>query len=157
MVLLGDAVHATLPYLASGAGMSFEDGAVLGECLKGLDWNTFLKDKHKALAVYESCRIKRTNEIVARGNLQQDLNHLDDGPEQVARDQKMKAFAEIEEKHHAGDEIDWKSLSSSFSQTLVPGEDPLVWRRFGAGDWLLSYEPGKDVLKHRQSRLNGHL
>lgn len=46
--------------------MSFEDGAVLGECLKGLDRNTFLKDKHKALAVYESCRIKRTNEIVAR-------------------------------------------------------------------------------------------
>jgi len=30
-VLLGDAVHATLPYLASGAGISFEDAAVLGD------------------------------------------------------------------------------------------------------------------------------
>nr|OQO28035.1 hypothetical protein B0A51_02836 [Rachicladosporium sp. CCFEE 5018] len=29
--LLGDAVHATLPYLASGAGMALEDAAVLGE------------------------------------------------------------------------------------------------------------------------------
>lgn len=32
--------------------------------------------------------------IVARANLQQDLNHFDDGPEQVARDEKMKAFVE---------------------------------------------------------------
>ncbi|KEF54826.1 uncharacterized protein A1O9_09268 [Exophiala aquamarina CBS 119918] len=155
MVLLGDAVHATLPYLASGAGMSFEDGAVLGECLKDLDRSTFLKDKHRALAVYESCRMKRTNAIVARGNLQQDLNHLDDGPEQIARDGKMKAFAKIEENYCPGDNIDWESLSSSCSQTLIPGEDPLVWRRFGAGEWLLSYVPEEDVLKERQSGLNG--
>ncbi|KAK5062759.1 hypothetical protein LTR84_004834 [Exophiala bonariae] len=156
MVLLGDAVHATLPYLASGAGMSFEDGAVLGECLKGLDRDAFLKDKHKALAVYESCRMKRTNAIVAKGNLQQDLNHLDDGPEQVARDEKMKAFAEIEKKRRAGDDIDWRSLSSSASRPLIPGEDPLVWRKFGAGEWLLSYDPVADVLKHQQNGLNGH-
>lgn len=31
--LLGDAVHATLSYLASGAAMGTEDGTVLGECL----------------------------------------------------------------------------------------------------------------------------
>src|SRR6478735_9902107 len=31
--ILGDAAHATLPYLASGAGMSLEDGHVLGLCL----------------------------------------------------------------------------------------------------------------------------
>lgn len=155
MVLLGDAVHATLPYLASGAGMSFEDGAVLGECLKGLDRETFVKDKHRPLALYESCRIKRTNTIVARGNLQQDLNHLDDGPEQVARDEKMKAFANLEEKHYAGEKIDWKSLSASSSQKLIPGEDPLVWRRYGAGEWLLSYVPEEDVLRQRQSSVNG--
>lgn len=155
MVLLGDAVHATLPYLASGAGMSFEDGAVLGECLKSLERETFLKDKHQALKLYESCRIKRTNTIVARGNLQQDLNHLDDGPEQVARDEKMKAFAKVEEKYPAGANIDWKAVSLSSSQTLIPGEDPLVWRRYGAGEWLLSYVPEEDVLKQRQNGVNG--
>lgn len=155
MVLLGDAVHATLPYLASGAGMSFEDGAALGDCLKGLDRNASLKDKRRALTVYESCRIMRTNTIVARGNLQQDLNHLDDGPEQVVRDEKMKAFANIEELYQEGSEIDWNSLSSSFSLTLMPGEDPLVWRRFGAGEWLLSYVPEDDVQKQLQSNLYG--
>jgi len=154
MVLLGDAVHATLPYLASGAGMSFEDGAVLGECLKDLDRSSWLKEKYRVLAIYESCRIMRTNAIVAKGNLQQDLNHLDDGPEQVERDEKMKAFAKVEEQFRAEKDIDWKSASSSFSLTLTPGGDPLVWRRFGAGEWLLSYVSGEDVQKRRQSDLN---
>ena len=31
--ILGDAAHATLSYLASGAGMSLEDGHILGCCL----------------------------------------------------------------------------------------------------------------------------
>lgn len=154
-MLLGDAVHATLPYLASGAGMSFEDGAVLGDCLKGLDRSASRQEKHKALAVYQSCRITRTNAIVARGNLQQDLNHLADGLEQVARDEKMRAFAKVEEQHRAGKDIDWESLSRSFSQPLVPGEDPLVWRRFGAGEWLLSYVPGEHVQRQRRIGLNG--
>ena len=30
--LLSGAAHTALPYLASGAGMSLEDAAVLGEC-----------------------------------------------------------------------------------------------------------------------------
>ncbi len=46
---------------------------------------------------------------------QQDLNHLDDGPEQVARDEKMRAFAKVEEQYRAGKDIDWESLSSSLS------------------------------------------
>lgn len=33
VVLVGDAAHATTPQLAQGAGMGFEDAAVLCECL----------------------------------------------------------------------------------------------------------------------------
>jgi salicylate hydroxylase len=35
--LLGDAVHATLPYLAQGAAMAIEDGAVLTRALQSSD------------------------------------------------------------------------------------------------------------------------
>ncbi|KIW20260.1 hypothetical protein PV08_00835 [Exophiala spinifera] len=141
MVLLGDSVHATLPYLASGAGMSFEDGAVLGHCLKGIT-KSAVTERRKALSLYESCRIKRTNRIVEKGSIQQDINHYNDGPEQIDRDQKMKAFEKLEEQYRQGKPVEWGNL--------VRGEDPLVWRKFGAGEWLLSYLPEEDVEKRRQ-------
>ena len=153
MVLLGDSVHATLPYLASGAGMSFEDGAVLGHCLAGI-LKTSPGHKHAALTVYEACRVARTKAIVARGLIQQELNHLVDGPERVARDEKMRVFAKVEEGYRRGSATDWISLSSlSPSQSVKPGDDPLVWRRFGAGEWLLSYSAKGDVEKRWQARL----
>jgi salicylate hydroxylase len=142
MVLLGDSVHATLPYLASGAGMSFEDGAVLGHCLTGIT-KSAMKERRKALEVYQSCRMKRTNRIVEKGNIQQDINHYDDGPEQSDRDQKMKAFEKLYEQDQRGESLEWGDLKR--------GEDPLVWRKFGAGEWLLSYLPKEDVEKRRQA------
>jgi len=87
--MLGDAVHATLPYLASGAGMSLEDAAVLGECLSRLPEKSSAS-KQQALRVYEQCRKERTRMVVERGNLQQYLYHLHDGPEQEERDRRMK-------------------------------------------------------------------
>lgn len=147
MILLGDSVHATLPYLASGAGMAFEDGAVLGYCLSDITKNTLLKDRIKALRLYEKCRVERTYRIVDRGTLQMDLNHLSDGPEQIARDDKMRAFAEIEKQYLDGETIEWT--------TLHKGDDPLVWRRYGAGEWLLSYDPKADVEWHREMMVNG--
>jgi salicylate hydroxylase len=88
--MLGDAVHATLPYLASGAGMALEDAAVLGDCLGRIKGKS-KREKGKALRVYEECRKGRTEMVVQRGNLQQYLYHLDDGPEQEERDRKMRA------------------------------------------------------------------
>jgi salicylate hydroxylase len=57
--LLGDACHATLPYLAQGANMAIEDGVVLARCLEqfGPDWQM-------ALQKYEQARIDRTSRIV---------------------------------------------------------------------------------------------
>ena len=121
--------------------MSFEDGVVLGHCLKGIT-KSAMKERRQALSVYESCRIKRTNRIVEKGNIQQDINHYDDGPQQVERDQRMKAFAKLEDEYRQGKPIEWGNL--------VRGEDPLVWRKFGAGEWLLSYLPKEDVEKRWQ-------
>ncbi|KAL2002286.1 hypothetical protein VTN02DRAFT_264 [Thermoascus thermophilus] len=115
--MLGDAVHATLPYLASGAGMSLEDGAVLGECLARIQKKSDVK---LALRVYEACRKKRTSKIVERGNLQQYLYHLPDGPEQEERDRIMR-------------------------MNPTPPGDPLVWRDPELSPWLLGYDHIKDV------------
>lgn len=41
VVLIGDAVHPMLPYLAQGANSAMEDGVVLGECLKRASICTF--------------------------------------------------------------------------------------------------------------------
>lgn len=118
-VLLGDAVHATLPYLASGAGMSFEDGAVLGECLSRLE-TTSPAQKRFALRVYELCRKERTEMVVERSSRQRYLNHLHDGPEQEERDRRMR------------------------ERPTRPGE-ALAWRDPELAPILLGYDHLKDV------------
>lgn len=56
--LLGDACHATLPFLAQGAVMSIEDGVVLGRCLDAFP------DPVEALKRYEAARVDRTSKMV---------------------------------------------------------------------------------------------
>lgn len=56
--LLGDACHATLPFLAQGAVMSIEDGVVLGRCLDKY------ADPVEALKKYEQARVERTSNMV---------------------------------------------------------------------------------------------
>lgn len=58
IVLLGDAVHATTPHLASGAGMAVESGIVLAEELARTS------NADKALAAYEERRFDRCRDIV---------------------------------------------------------------------------------------------
>lgn len=54
ITLLGDACHPTLPFMAQGAAMAIEDGAVLARCLRSAG------DAESALKRYESLRIART-------------------------------------------------------------------------------------------------
>ena len=61
IVLLGDAVHATTPHLASGAGMAVEDAIVLAEELDRAD-----DDIKSALTAYEARRYERCRDIVER-------------------------------------------------------------------------------------------
>jgi len=99
--LLGDAVHATLPYLASGAGMSLEDGAVLGELFARQKGPFSPRRKKQLLDIYQKIRAERTEAIVERGNTQQYLYHLHDGSEQEERDRVMRAG-------EPGDALAWK-------------------------------------------------
>lgn len=62
--LLGDACHATTPYLGQGLNMALEDGVVLARCLE------HFADPAAALARYESLRRERTAEIVRQSSEQ---------------------------------------------------------------------------------------
>ena len=68
--ILGDAAHATLPYLAQGAAMAIEDGAVLARALKQED------DIAEALDLYQRNRVDRTSRIVETSTQNRRLFHL---------------------------------------------------------------------------------
>jgi 2-polyprenyl-6-methoxyphenol hydroxylase-like FAD-dependent oxidoreductase len=58
IVLIGDAVHATTPHMASGAGMAAEDGLVLAEELAAH------ADVEQALAAFAARRFERARMVV---------------------------------------------------------------------------------------------
>ena len=68
--LLGDAAHPTLPYLAQGAAMAVEDGAVLARALEAAG---SISD---ALKLYERNRVDRTARIVEQSTFNRQLFHL---------------------------------------------------------------------------------
>jgi salicylate hydroxylase len=68
--LLGDSAHPTLPYLAQGAVMAIEDGAVLARALN-MD-----SDIPSALQRYQRNRIDRTARIVLQSTDNRRLFHL---------------------------------------------------------------------------------
>ena len=56
-VLLGDAAHPMMPFMAQGAGMAIEDAVVLSRCLSLFD------DPAVALQTYQETRLQRTSRI----------------------------------------------------------------------------------------------
>ena len=86
--LLGDAVHATLPYLAQGACMAIEDGAVL---TRALDQADSIPD---ALQLYQRNRVDRTIRIVNESTANRTLFHL------RTVDEIRAAFAKRDEGAH---------------------------------------------------------
>ncbi|TGD64000.1 monooxygenase [Tabrizicola sp. WMC-M-20] len=69
-VILGDAAHPTLPFLAQGACMALEDAWVLADCLATHD------SMAAGLAAYQSARLPRCARIVAAANTNARLYHL---------------------------------------------------------------------------------
>jgi salicylate hydroxylase len=83
-VLLGDACHPMLPYLAQGAAQSFEDAAAIRQCL-AMDL-----DLPAALQRYEDVRKPRVSLVQAKTREHQYILHVEDGSEQQQRDEKMQ-------------------------------------------------------------------
>lgn len=59
VVLLGDACHPLRPYMASGAAMAIEDGAVLARCLADIGRD----DPAEPFSWYAANRMPRTNKV----------------------------------------------------------------------------------------------
>ena len=70
VTLLGDAAHPTLPYLAQGAVMAIEDGAVLARALATSN------SIPEALQLYQRNRVDRTARIVLQSSANRELFHL---------------------------------------------------------------------------------
>ena len=82
VVLLGDACHPMLPFMAQGAAMAIEDGYVLAKCLS----NYALGD---ALLKYEQSRKPRTTRIQQMSKANAGLYHMHGG---VLGTMKLKAL-----------------------------------------------------------------
>jgi salicylate hydroxylase len=98
MILIGDAAHAMTPYLAQGAAMGIEDGAILGGILAQADYCTTKTLPH-ALKLYEKLRIKRTAMVAEASVSSRWFTQMEDGKEQRERDEWLLAHPGIWKGH----------------------------------------------------------
>lgn len=89
VVLIGDACHPMLPYVAQGAAQAQEDAAVLACCLAKSSTNINL-----AVQVYEQVRKARGEAVQSSADATRRALHLHDGPEQEERDEKIRAASQ---------------------------------------------------------------
>lgn len=68
-VILGDAAHPTLPFLAQGANLALEDAWVLADCLASLP-------QSEALQAYQIRRLPRVTKAIAAANANARNYHL---------------------------------------------------------------------------------
>lgn len=80
VVLMGDAAHPVLPFLAQGACLAVEDAAALAKALASSDG-----DVNKAIAHYERMRLPRAAEMRLASRRQGAIYHLS-GPFAYVRD-----------------------------------------------------------------------
>jgi salicylate hydroxylase len=79
----GDACHATLPYLVSGAAMAVEDGAFLAGLFDRISSKEQIPD---LLVIYETVRKARATQVVKQSSHYRNLFHVHDGDKQKERD-----------------------------------------------------------------------
>jgi salicylate hydroxylase len=75
VTILGDAAHSTLPYLAQGAAMAIEDGAILARALLQ---SASIPD---GLRLYQENRYDRTKKVVETSNMNRRIFHLNSAAE----------------------------------------------------------------------------
>jgi salicylate hydroxylase len=124
---------------SQGAAMAVEDGAALAE---SLDHVTSPEDLGRALAIFETVRVKRSSQMQEASLVNGKLWHFPDGPEQEARDAAMRP--EVEGRHFIESPNQW---SDPVTQTWAYSYDPVeaikdAWQEV-------------DVDTKRKGRING--
>jgi salicylate hydroxylase len=90
-VLVGDAAHPMLPFLAQGANQAIDDAAVLAACLAA-DLSP------AALARYAALRKPRATEVQRLSRRNNERLHIVDGPAQAARDDELNRSQRLAEQ-----------------------------------------------------------
>jgi salicylate hydroxylase len=72
VVLVGDACHPMLPFMAQGAVMAIEDGLLLARCIEA-----HRDDRAAAIRTYESLRVERANRCVRAADRNREIFHND--------------------------------------------------------------------------------
>jgi salicylate hydroxylase len=72
VVLVGDACHPMLPFMAQGAVMAIEDGLLLARCLEA-----HRDDCAAAIRAYEALRVERANRCVRAADRNREIFHND--------------------------------------------------------------------------------
>ncbi|KUJ09262.1 FAD/NAD(P)-binding domain-containing protein [Mollisia scopiformis] len=101
VVIIGDAAHGMLPYMAQGAAVSIEDAAALAEAVSRARSNDDLLHLLKA---FETVRKPRCEDISRSKHVNAVVWHLPDGPEQEKGDatSKAKMRKKLEKDKEAG-------------------------------------------------------
>lgn len=96
VVLVGDAAHGMLQFLAQGAAMATEDAGALAECMRTAESKD---DIPAAMRLYERSRKWRCEKVQAQARRNGETIHMPNGEEQEHRDRKMagKALPEDQE------------------------------------------------------------
>ncbi|KAI5856082.1 hypothetical protein BZA05DRAFT_390586 [Tricharina praecox] len=138
VVLIGDAAHAMVPYLAQGAGQAIEDGASLAECISRARDSS---DLPAVLAAFQTIRKPRCEKI-QKGSMENgDIWHMPDGPEQLARDADMKM------EMGATDE---DRVAAQLKQQKLVKSNPNRWSDPEFQPWLF----GHDAIAHANTQLD---
>ncbi|NHF71810.1 FAD-dependent monooxygenase [Paracoccus xiamenensis] len=87
-VILGDAVHPTLPFMAQGAVMAIEDAWILTECLDRI------ADQPAALARYQALRAPRVARVIQAANANARNYHLS-GPARLIGHTGLRAMSKL--------------------------------------------------------------
>ncbi|MEV4627328.1 FAD-dependent monooxygenase [Micromonospora sp. NPDC049523] len=93
-VLLGDAAHPMLPFLAQGANQAIEDAVTLARCLADADPD----DVRPALRRYEAVRRPRTDEVHLRSRANNRTLHLRDGALAHERDERLSRTVDLRDQ-----------------------------------------------------------
>lgn len=90
VVLIGDAAHGMLQFLAQGAAMATEDAGALAECVRDVKSSG---DIPAAMYFYERSRKWRCEKVQAQARRNGEFIHMPDGEEQEHRDRKLAGQA----------------------------------------------------------------
>lgn len=98
-VIIGDAAHPTLPFMAQGAAMAIEDALLLARCLDADP------DQGAALARFQTIRAPRASRIVEMANSNARVYHLG-GPARLIAQTGLRALNLTSPERLAG-RFDW--------------------------------------------------